>query len=591
MTEVTRPPRKSTLGVTLYDGLEDVLKRLRDHAGQPVRLDIPPGSPLFLTAHEFSALLEVSHTRGIDLTIVSDDPLRQRLASVLKIPVEGMQATVIPTPQPAEASRKSAFARPRRTAPGAPGPVPTNERLGHTRSALPPLPSEERESEPSVGATKPARRRRWLGKEAGGDPAAQQTRTVVSGTTAAAAPESEHRDIVVSSSLGARLSRLGARTISTLVGLLILAGLFTFAISFFLLSSATVTLVPEVQPLSTEMTYAIVAPDTHVPEDVAVSIPAEPMTLEFTTEASRPASGSRQVPGEPARGRVRLSNPNTDEVLVEAGTELESNNGRIYTVDQDVTVPAGDPGLGRYGGGEAAVTAEEGGTAGNLETGELSGQLDSGVYYSNRTAPLTGGTDEEIQVADPTDIQQLRDEAEDALLEMIENEVAGRVLEGVEIVPGSITDEDFRYEFSHQAGDDAKTVSVKATAPVTLLTFRPDEAQRLLSEEFNEQLTNMAPEGFAFDSDSLVIGDATPVENEQNIALFRVTGSGDATAVIPEDMLARLREELAGDSAESAADTLSELSNVSDYAVDYSPAWLPNRMPPSEDRISIEVEE
>lgn len=591
MTEVTRQPRQSTLGVTLYDGLEDVLKRLRDHAGQPVRLDIPPGSPLFLTAHEFSALLDVSRTRGIDLTIVSDDPLRQRLASVLKIPVEGMQAAESPAPQPVEASRNSAFTRPTRTAPGAPGPVPTHERLGHTRSALPPLPAEDRESGPPGGVTKVAKRRRWPGKEADGDPAAQQSRALVPGATAAAAPESEHRDIVVSPSLGARFSRLGARTIATLVGLLILAGLFTFAISFFLLSSATVTLVPEVQPLSAEMTYTIVAPNTDVPEDVAVSIPAEPMTLEFTTEASRPASGSRLVPGEPARGRVRLSNPNTDEVLVEAGTELESNNGRIYTVDQDVTVPAGDPGLGRYGGGEAAVTAEEGGTAGNLETGELSGQLDSGVYYSNRTAPLTGGTDEEIQVADPADIQQLRDEAEDTLLEMIENEVADRVPEEVEIVPGSITDEDFRYEFSHQAGDDAETVSVKATAPVTLLTYRPDEAQRLLSEEFNEQLSNTAPEGFAFDSDSLVIGDAAPVENDQNIALFRVTGSGDAIAVIPEDVLARLREELAGDSGESAADTLGELANVSDYAVDYSPVWLPNRMPPSEERISIEIEE
>ncbi|HEV2108908.1 MAG TPA: baseplate J/gp47 family protein [Thermomicrobiales bacterium] len=591
MTEATRPPRKSTLSVTLYDSLQDVLVRLRKQAGQAVRLEIPPGSPLFLTAHEFSALLEVSRTRDIDLMIVSDDPLRQRLASVLTIPVEGVEETTSEPSRPStDIPRGASFTRPSRTAPGAPGPVPTHERLGHTRSALPPLPHDQQEAEPASSPTATAGRGRWTARR-GATRSERQSHTVMPGDGAVITDpvEDDRNDVVISPSFGARLSRLGARAIATLVGLVLLAGLLIFAVAFFLLSSATVTLIPETQPLSADLTYAILPPDADAPDDIAVTVPAEPMTLEFTAEATRPTTGTRQEPGEPARGRVRLSNPNTEDVVLEAGTVLESNDGRAYTIDQDVTVPAGDPGLGRYGGAEAAVTAEEGGTAGNIETGELSGRLDSGVYYSNRDAPLTGGTDREIQVADAADIQQLRDEAEAALVEMIQNEVSARVPEDVEIVPESITEEDFRYTFSHQAGDDTKTVSVEAVAPVTLLTYRPEEARRLLTEELIQQLSASAPEGFEFDTDSLVISDASLV-GDGGEARYRVTGSGEAVAIIPDTVREELGDELTGDSAESAVDTLREIPNVAEFNIEYAPAWLPDRMPLSENRITVQVQ-
>ncbi len=590
MMEATRPPRKSTLSVTLYDSLQDVLARMRKQAGQTVRLEIPPGSPLFLTAHEFSALLEVSRTRDIDLTIVSDDPLRQRLAAVLTIPVEGMEEPTTELPRPStNIPRGPVFTRPSRTAPGAPGPVPTHERLGHTRSALPPLPHDQEAGSAPTSAA--AGRRRWPGRR-GATPSERRSQTIMPGDGAVITDpvEDDRNDVVIFPSFRARLSRLGARTIATLVGLVLLAGLLIFAVGFFLLSSATVTLIPETQALSADLTYAILPPDADAPDDIAVTVPAEPMTLEFTTEATRPTTGTRQEPGEPARGRVRLSNPNTEDIVLEAGTLLESNDGRTYAIDQDVTVPAGDPGLGRYGGAEAAVAAEEGGTGGNIETGELSGRLDSGVYYSNRDAPLTGGTDQEIQVVDAADIQQLRDEAEAALVEMIQSEVSARVPEGVEIVPESITEEDFRYNFSHQAGDDAEMVSVEATASVTLLTYRPEEARQLLTEELSQQLSALAPEGFEFDTDSLVIGDASPIGDEGDEVRYRVTGSGEAVATIPDTVREELSDELTGDSAENAVDTLRELPNVDEFTIEYAPAWLPDRMPLSENRITVQVQ-
>ena len=596
MTDAPRGPRDSTLVVTLYESLPDVLARVRNEAGNPVRLEIPPGSPLFLTAVEYRALREVSRDRQIELTIASEDPLRRQLAAVFAIPVEGDDGAPSPAPESRDArQRDTLLSRPARTAPGAPPPVPNHERLEQNRSGLPPLPGQPTApaGEPSPAA--PRKRRRWPGKQ-GDRPVASPERVAAPSTaptittTTTNATEDDDNDVVVTPSFGARSRRLGARTIASIAGLLALAALAVFAVGFFLLSSATVTLEPEAQPVDASLTYAILPPDQAAPDGAAVTVPAEEMALEFSAEGSTPATGSRQEPADPARGRVRLSNPNTEEVTVEAGTTLTSIDGLEYTVDQDVAVPAGDPGLGRYGGGEAPVTAVEGGTAGNIETGELSGQLDSGVYYSNRDAPLGGGTDEEIQVADAVDIQTLRDEAEQSLREQIDNEVASKVPDGVEIVPESISAEDFTYSFSHQAGEDAETVSVEASAPVTVLIYRPEEAQRLVDEELRRQLNAATPDGFTFEPGSLTTTEPAAAGDEGTGLLYEVRGSGEALAVIPDEVQRQLQEELAGDSAETAAETIAAIANVADFRVDYDPVWLPDRMPLSDSRITIEVE-
>ncbi len=583
MTGSPRPPHESTLAVTLYESLPDVLARVRNEAGHAVLLEIPPGSPLFLTAVEYRALREVSRDHRIDLSIASEDPLRRQLAAVFSIPVAGEEQGPPTSPVP---PRDMTGARPARTRPGAPAPVPTTERLGQTGSALPPLPGQPtgpvRENEPA----KQPRRRRWPGKEKLAQPSRLATAIPV-----AAASREDDDDIVVTPTFGSRIRRLGIRTIATIVGLLLLAGLTVFAVGFFLLSSATVTLRPEEQPVTTTLTYAIVSPDGEAPDDAALTVPAEQMSLEFTAEASKPATGTRQEPGDPARGRVRLSNPNTEDVTLAAGATLTSIDGLKYTVDQEVTVPAGDPGLGRYGGGEAAVTAAEGGTAGNIDTGELSGRLDSDVYYSNRDAPLAGGTDQDIQVADAADIQALRTEAGQSLRDQIESDVASNVPAGVEIVPNSINDADFTYTFSHQAGDDAETVSVEATAPVTLLTYKPAEAQQLINDELRQQLTAATPDGFTFDPSSLTATDPTPNGNQGTVALYQVEGSGQVLAVIPEAVQNQLEQELIGDSPGEAATKVAAVANVASFDVDYAPVWLPDRMPVTGGRITVEVEQ
>ena len=68
------------IAVGISDSIADVLGRFPGYPGHEVRLAIPPGSALFLTASEFRALKEASDQAGIVTTVETEDPLRRQLA-------------------------------------------------------------------------------------------------------------------------------------------------------------------------------------------------------------------------------------------------------------------------------------------------------------------------------------------------------------------------------------------------------------------------------------------------------------------------------------------------------------------------------
>jgi len=371
---------------------------------------------------------------------------------------------------------------------------------------------------------------------------------------------------------------------------LAVAGVILFAVGYFLLSSATVSVTPVSRPASAGLEYAIVAAGSEPPPGVVV-IPGEEVTLDFDVEAMQPTTGLRAEAADAARGRVRFSNPNDEDIEITADTPLETENGRAYLVAEDVTVPAGDPGLGRYGSAEASVTAEDPGTGGNLDIGGLSGRLDNGVYYSNRDAPLADGTDQEVPVVAAEDVQALRETATASLREKITAEVETSAPEGVAIVPESIAEDDVTFTFSGQAGDDAEELSVTASAPVTVLTYRPADVDAAIRAEANARLTATAPAGFRFDQATVQLAAPALLSADGDVARYSVTGTGQWVAVVSDEERDRLAAELAGSGTDDANRILSAVPGLQGYAIDYAPGWLPDRMPPSAGRIEIRVDD
>ena len=664
MVRLPRTEPETTIVVTVFEGLPDVLGRLRAAANQPVRLEIPAGSPLFLTAAEFRALREVAQDRRIGLTVVTDDPLRRQLAGVFALPVEGQDG---PRGAPAAAPTRPAVAdrvprhertglpdlpsgqpverrpRPESGSTAVPAESTRDTRRREDLGSLPPLPgggAREGDAEvqpprragstitwpassggPSNGAATGSgdrtpivagggRRRR--GAVSAG--AAAGSGAVVAGPAADWADDDAHghdrdragggwRDLA----LTRRTAALGA------VAAVIALALFVGATLLFF-SRATVTVRRAEQAVEAELRYQLGGGNaaaaagemaggeslgqplgTGGPRAAArgeqptpeLTIPVAPLDLELTWEGSIATTGTRAEPDKPARGRVRLANPGTESVTVKAGTEITSDAKVKYRFVDDVTVRGGDPGLGEYGGAEAEVEAVTPGTAGNLGVGELWGQLKNKVYYSNRDAAIEGGTDKVVKTVAPADVAALRRQAETELARQSEGDLASRLEPGTAVVPGSVKLGELEVTFSRQAGDDAETLRLTAKAAATGSTYETAEVNAQATASLQGKLAASTPAGFAMDPGSLVLGEPEPVAGE--FGVFRVTARGRALAELPEQARADLAEDLAGKSVDEVAAIVRANPAVAGFDVDYSPGWLPDRMPISDDRIEIEV--
>jgi hypothetical protein len=115
-----------------------------------------------------------------------------------------------------------------------------------------------------------------------------------------------------------------------------------------------------------------------------------------------------KVTGEKARGEVTIYNGLFEKIDLDSGTELQSNNGMNFVVDEKVSVPAAttsanlDEGLvtTAYGKKNVAVTAAEIGAEGNLDSGaklSITGH-DANDFYALANADFKGGVKKTVAI-------------------------------------------------------------------------------------------------------------------------------------------------------------------------------------------------
>lgn len=648
------PRRETTVVVTVYETLADLLSRLRTHANSAVLLEIPDGSPLLLTSSEFRSLREVAQQRRIALTIVSEDALRVQLASVFNLAIISRHDDAAKATEPPPISNTSRL--------GAPSPVPAWSREG-----LPPLPDENprpRWSGPDGGESPPderglsdRERSIWpQGRPSSApgpvpnrslppdlDEPAQDDERSPRGVTTRRPPSFAPRDTngntlrwpdssppriegsgrprlagtgrrmdrsgsgpdllpVMASSEGpsdrqrpeapsgiGRPGRLSGKGLLAIIGAAVAAVLVTsFLLGLFVLSSATVTLALESGRVTGTVDCEIVAPGESGTAPVVIQ--GERTEIDLTYTGSVPTTGTRAVPDATASGRVRFSNPTNATVPIAAGTELIAFTGQVYRVASDVTLAAGNAALGQFGSGEAVVEATNPGTVGNLDVGQLAGALDNGVFYSNRDAPIAGGTDSEVETVQPTDIQTLRDSANEQLRQMAASGDAGNLDPDTQVVPATVELSEPIFTDDLQAGDDGAQVTTTATATAMVLTYSNRELRLLATEALIPVLSGQLTPGLQL-SESTVQLTAQGVPSEQTAegATFQVSGIANTTASLSDEEALALADELSGKSASDVNSILTANQRVSSYDVSYSPGWLPDRMPNSADRIDITV--
>src|SRR5262245_8915488 len=324
--------RNTTIEVADSDSLPSILGKISNNSGS-IRLIIPLGSSLFFTASEFQALKTVGEADGRTLTVASDDPLRQHLASMFDLPYigerDGIETEEAPSPALATTPEQSSNESTTEAPSTAPPPVPPSET---TRV----IPTSDYPDESRTFTLPPPRED--LGRRS-------RNRKKIFGVAGAA------------------------------LAALVVIGL---AAAFFLVPRATIAVHLKETPLDSAIVFGI-STDESPQTGSEITLTGGSVEADVTVESSAKATGQKQIPDKTAGGKVVFSNPTTKEVTIDKSTKLTGDAGAVFVVAEQVKVPAGKGAQGGPGFADGKVTSSVPGTQGNLGQGELSGKLDSGV--------------------------------------------------------------------------------------------------------------------------------------------------------------------------------------------------------------------
>jgi hypothetical protein len=351
------------------------------------------------------------------------------------------------------------------------------------------------------------------------------------------------------------------------------------------LPRATVTLDLTEQTVVAELPIQVLRPGEEAAGQLAVR--GEETTAAVTYVTTVETTGVSRVGEAAAGGTVQLANPTGDPVTISAGTVGVSDTGVEVRFVEDVTVPAAD---GAAGQTEVAVEMNEPGTAGNVGVGELSGILDAGVYFSNRLAPLAGGTDRDVRGVAQADLDTLTTRLDAEVPALAEARLTETLPAGVAVVPNSLTFGTPEVVFDRRAGDPGDAVTMSVAIEVTGLTYRPDEVMARIEPMLRDALQAQVPSTYELDPATVAFSEpASPANGAGRGAEVVVTASGRAVYRFSDEERAALANQLEGQSAGDAAEILRAVPAIDAFSIDYFPGLFAERMPRQADRIEIEV--
>lgn len=511
--------------------LAQVIVRLRESQGGSVTVRILPDSSLLLTANEFRALSLAAEREQIAIAVETDDALRRQLASLFGVPLSiPIEPDVIEPIAPDEAG-------------AAAGSAPIVYING--------------------GDTEP-------GEADAGEVAAA---AVTEDGTASTEPAIQGKQVRKRGKL--------VRWIFGLAGLAAVAALAVIGYWWFF-GTATAQITRQTLPVTTNISFTVVAPGGEEAEYSGITIPSETVSFELEISREAPATGSVTMGDLTASGSVVLRNPGEDAVNIPAGSEITTFEGQVFVFQEDVAVPAATP-EGPAGEATAVVEAMGAGEASNRDVGMLSGQLENGVYFSNRTTPVAGGTDQTITVVTEEDLANLQAEAEQTLRSIAStSSLSGNR----RVVPSSLSPSNLDISFSRQLGEEAEMVSVDATVTFDAVAF-PAEA---LDAAAQEALPTAAPAGYQLLPGQLVY--EVPVETDQQNGSWAmiVPVTGQAAVTVSDEQLDQIARDLVGMSESEAEAYLEAHDLVTSYSLTFEPDWMPQRMPADAGRITLELE-
>jgi hypothetical protein len=540
------------------DSLPQIIEQVREHGGESVVLAIPDHCPVLLTATEFRTLKDAADRAKVRLALDSDDRLRAQLATMFGIR------------NVAEAAKRANEDwRPPQTMLASPRAFGTWKQEGDDE--------EDGEGEAELADRGFHTRRRRRNAESLASPAPAPL-DVQPDTPTLEYLEDDDRE-----------GWMTARNVGRLVAVMLVLGLVLIAAGWYYMPGVTVNATLAQQPVTSTVLYSVAAPGASLPSDIAFTADAEQgsATVPFTITIS--TTGVDRTPDQTASGSLLFRNPGEAAVTVPAGTQLGVFAGPSFTTNADVEVPGGSQ--DEPGEATVEVTASAPGAGSNVEAGMLTGRLqDLGVFYSNRDAAIEGGTDIEVAVVAPEDIETLEQRVPLDLQRAAARGWESQLPDGQAVVVPSVQTGDPSFDIQAQPGQEAEEISATGTVDVTGLVYDQAVVDEQTRAFFQESLLEAVPEGYQLDPDSITLSEPDSIAEAPDNVQYMVEASAVAHADFSEGERDRLAERLAGSSWSGAQNRLANTPEISAFEMETNPGWWPDRLPQAADRVTINVE-
>jgi len=365
---------------------------------------------------------------------------------------------------------------------------------------------------------------------------------------------------------------------------------------YVLLPTATVTLAARTGQVTTDFKVVVAEIDPTSPQgqptNEQIVIPAKRLIVPLSATASRNATGSRAEPNTTAGGPVVLINRASTAVTVARGTTLTSANGGEYVTQEAITIGPADPLSNTFGSASIGVAAARKGGSGNAATGAVSGQLSNDVFYTNRNAPIAGGSDRVISTISKQDIEAASAAAEEAARGKGQAALAAAIPAGDGVMHDTTGVGNFKTTTNVQAGADGDSVTAKTTADVTALIYTPGTIEGQARAEAERRIGAAVKPSEPIVSGSAQITAPQVVEDVPGRLTYRITGTAQTRAAIGTDAdRAALAKRLAHQDDDQAHAILAALPGVSATRIEYQSGPFPQRMPWLASHITVQLAE
>jgi hypothetical protein len=278
-------------------------------------------------------------------------------------------------------------------------------------------------------------------------------------------------------------------------GFVVLALLVMGALAYFVLPHATVSLDVSAEPFNHKFKLVMADKDD---KSAAGQNLFKGRFVEVTKEVVQtfPASGGKNQ-GNAASGTVTVYNYTNSLKGLIPETRFISPAGLVFRIKTDVLIaPAkkGADGSLVPGRATASVTADSGGTTGNLPIGTkltIPGLGLAGIdqVYGKNEQPFVGGTDSEVKMVAESDIESAKESISKNVFLNTEEELRAKVERGEELVPQLIQNDIIDSVPSVAAGAEREAFDLKVQ--VRSWTILPDKGR--LSTIINNTAQSIVP--------------------------------------------------------------------------------------------------